>query len=420
MLSTTTLCLIFLVVGLLSTRFDVPEPTQAAKNTHIIQAVALFALTCLWGFLTVKVAEMTSTKKPKPSDTSKIERAEKMYPQQCEDAGVSVHWFESMSECLRSSARCVSFLGVVTLGVVTLKVLPESVFEFVGNRINEAWDSALDTYSPKDMFIYGLMLAHLIPFYASTIFFAILDIWRPKALIPFKIQESVKITFKEYVHAILVATGNQVLLFFFIHLIWLILPDISPFAFAKELPSLLEIAVHLVICLPISEIVFYSTHRLLHTNWLWYHVHYFHHQQAAPFPPCCIYAHPVEFCMGNIPVVALGPMMMQSHAIIWFLWAFLATFSTAVSHSGWHLPFLLGESEGHDYHHSSGYMDNLGVIGTLDIIFKTNEHYNKSWQRRVDKTYGATAEYPVDKILFRNGATDSKGAAVSAVVVASA
>ena len=57
-------------------------------------------------------------------------------------------------------------------------------------------------------------------------------------------------------------------------------------------------------------------------------------------------------------------------------------------------------------HKHSGYIDNLGVIGTLDIVFQTNKHYNKSWQHRVDKTYGANADYPVDKILSRNRGND--------------
>ena len=119
--------------------------------------------------------------------------------------------------------------------------------------------------------------------------------------------------------------------------------------------------------------------------------------------------------MANIPVVACGPMISQAHMIVWITWCFLATFSTAVSHSGWHLPLLPGESEGHDYHHSSGFMDNLGVIGTLDIVFGTEAHYNKSWQKRVDKNYGLSPMYPFDKILARNGidtesATDAKGA----------
>ena len=123
-------------------------------------------------------------------------------------------------------------------------------------------------------------------------------------------------------------------------------------AFSPELPSLLTWAVQLIVCLPVSEVIFYSTHCLLHTDWFWNHVHYFHHQQEAPFPPCCIYAHPAEFVIANIPVVAGGPMLMRCHMSVWLTWCFLATLSTAISHSGWHLPLIMGESEGHDYHHS--------------------------------------------------------------------
>ena len=145
---------------------------------------------------------------------------------------------------------------------------------------------------------------------------------------------------------------NQVLLLGVAFLLWRILPAISPDAFSPELPSLLTWAVQLIVCLPVSEVIFYSTHCLLHTDWFWNHVHYFHHQQEAPFPPCCIYAHPAEFVIANIPVVAGGPMLMRCHMSVWLTWCFLATLSTAISHSGWHLPLIMGESEGHDYHHS--------------------------------------------------------------------
>ena len=87
---------------------------------------------------------------------------------------------------------------------------------------------------------------------------------------------------------------------------------------------------------------------------------------------------------------------------VWVVWAFLASADTALVHSGWHLPWL-PSPEGHDYHHSSGFIDNLGVIGTLDALFHTNTHYLASWQVQVDKTYSATADYPVDKVLCSGG-----------------
>ena len=93
-------------------------------------------------------------------------------------------------------------------------------------------------------------------------------------------------------HALLVATMNQVLLLGVAFLLWQFFPG------HLTRRVLTDITVSLDMGCSIGRVssriggYFYSTHPLLHTDWFWNHVHYFHHQQEAPFPPCCIYAHP--------------------------------------------------------------------------------------------------------------------------------
>lgn len=179
-----------------------------------------------------------------------------------------------------------------------------------------------------------------------------------------------------------------------------VLPTAVPHMLDRQLPSIQTIVLHIVCCLPFAEIVFYSSHRLLHTPWFFQHIHYIHHSMTAPSAPTCIYAHPVEMILSNIGVVATGPMFMQCHLSVWMIWTLASIIDTMFAHSGWHLPFTLG-SEGHDYHHSSGTGDNLGVIGTLDQYFGTNKHWHASWQRVIDNRYGGTGNYIVDKILVQ-------------------
>lgn len=71
-----------------------------------------------------------------------------------------------------------------------------------------------------------------------------------------------------------------------------------------------------------------------------------------------------------------------------------------IGHCGWHFP-VLPSSEAHDYHHSSGYIDNLGTLGLMDAYFKTTTHYDESFQAKVDKTYGLNGDYAVDKIFAK-------------------
>jgi hypothetical protein len=51
-------------------------------------------------------------------------------------------------------------------------------------------------------------------------------------------------------------------------------------------------------------------------------------------------------------------------------------------------------------------MDNLGVMGLLDAFYMTTTHFDKSWQATLNKSYGSPyADYPVDKILAKGGAS---------------
>ena len=199
MINTTTLCFIVLIVAFLSTRFDLPHPNE----THVVQASVLFVLLCVWSVLTMKVAEMTSSSGEKSKGNERLEEALKKYPDQCESAGVSSSWYESVSKSLKILVRTFSFAIVVVVAVLFFHVLPESTVEYLASTLSSVWKRVLESYSNRDIFVWGVMIAHLIPFYATTIFFGILDILRPKSLIPFKIQENVKVGLQQYVRGVL-------------------------------------------------------------------------------------------------------------------------------------------------------------------------------------------------------------------------
>ena len=60
----------------------------------------------------------------------------------------------------------------------------------------------------------------------------------------------------------------------------------------------------------------------------------------------------MEFLIGNVPILALGPLVLGMHITVWIVFVIAATVSTCHGHSGWHFP-LLGSMEAHDYHHVS-------------------------------------------------------------------
>jgi methylsterol monooxygenase len=110
-------------------------------------------------------------------------------------------------------------------------------------------------------------------------------------------------------------------------------------------------------CLLTVEVWFYFTHYALHTPFLYSNVHKIHHRFKAPVAAASVYAHPIEFIVGNMLGVILGPILTNCHPITSYVWVFNALANTTgSSHSG-HTIF---GGKGHDIHHQ--YFDyNYGV-----------------------------------------------------------
>ncbi|KAL2893458.1 Methylsterol monooxygenase 2-2, partial [Bienertia sinuspersici] len=119
-----------------------------------------------------------------------------------------------------------------------------------------------------------------------------------------------------------------------------------------------------------EDFVFYWGHRVLHTKWLYHHVHSVHHEflpflvtnvegyilicrYATPFGLTSEYAHPAEILFLGFATI-VGPAITGPHFFTLWLWMVLRVLETVEAHCAYHFPWSPSNffpSDFHDYHH---------------------------------------------------------------------
>jgi sterol desaturase/sphingolipid hydroxylase (fatty acid hydroxylase superfamily) len=140
--------------------------------------------------------------------------------------------------------------------------------------------------------------------------------------------------------------------------------------------TLLQAGTHLLAFIVLEDTLFYWSHRLLHTRWLFRHVHVRHHRFRHVRGFVAEYAHPLESAL-NFVAFFLGPILLGTPFLILCVWIVVRMFETVEAHSGY---AFTGVSSRHSFHHLHAQRGCYGsFLSPWDLALGTDRQW-RTWR----------------------------------------
>jgi sterol desaturase/sphingolipid hydroxylase (fatty acid hydroxylase superfamily) len=106
----------------------------------------------------------------------------------------------------------------------------------------------------------------------------------------------------------------------------------------------------------------------MHHPQLYANLHKLHHKFKAPYALTALYCTGYESIFLNVFSTSLGCVILQIPPLFLYIWFFLVSLNSVLTHSGLKFSFLIDGT--HDDHHKF-FNYNYGISGYIDMIYGT-------------------------------------------------
>lgn len=130
-----------------------------------------------------------------------------------------------------------------------------------------------------------------------------------------------------------------------------------------------------------EDTIFFWTHYLFHTPWLYQNIHKKHHVYRQPTGVTAVLSDPIEGVQSQFALWFMPIVLREKHLFTLCLWVAIRVYQTVLAHSGYDFPYistqywfpeLMPGALAHDFHHQHGKWSYGSFFSIWDQLMGTH------------------------------------------------